>query len=113
MPFWLRDGDKGHLMAAGLGLGLVGRELFRWLREADLRGQVALITGGSRGLGLLLARELADQGCRLVICARDEAELARAREDLEGRGAEVLTVPCDVADRAGRTTGHGGDGSLR
>src|SRR5690606_38187036 len=37
--------------------------------------------------------------CRLVICARDEVELARARADLRTRGAEVLAVPCDVGDR--------------
>jgi NAD(P)-dependent dehydrogenase (short-subunit alcohol dehydrogenase family) len=68
--------------------------------EADIRGQVALVTGGSRGLGLALGRELATQGCRLAICARDAAELETARADLGGRGAEVLAVPCDVADRA-------------
>jgi NAD(P)-dependent dehydrogenase (short-subunit alcohol dehydrogenase family) len=61
---------------------------------------VAAITGGSRGLGLLLARELGRQGCQLAICARDEAELGRARADLESRGMTVHTVRCDVADRA-------------
>ncbi|MNY03412.1 putative ketoacyl reductase [compost metagenome] len=60
---------------------------------------MVLITGGSRGLGLLLAREFARQGCRLAICARDEAELERARQDLEAHGAEVLAVRCDVSDR--------------
>ena len=84
------------LLAAGLGLA--AREL--WLRrtEADLRDQVVVITGGTRGLGLALAREFAGQGCRLALCARDTGELAWAREDLEGRGTEVLTVPCDVTD---------------
>jgi len=65
-------------------------------RRADLRGQVALILGGSRGLGLALARELADAGCRLVIAARNDGDLADARRDLEARGAEVLTRMCDV-----------------
>ena len=108
------DGGKTRLAAAGLGLGLIGRAALRRLREADLRDQVALITGGSRGLGLLMARELAREGCRLAICARDEQELARAREDLERRGARVLTAPCDVADRGqveglvDRTTRHYG-----
>lgn len=87
-------------VAGGIGAAIVVREAIGYAREADLNGQVALITGGSRGLGLALARELADQGCRLAICARDEAELLRAGEDLERRGADVLAVRCDVADQA-------------
>jgi NAD(P)-dependent dehydrogenase (short-subunit alcohol dehydrogenase family) len=63
------------------------------------RGGVALVTGGSRGLGLLIARELAARDFRLAICARDGAELADAESDLTARGAEVLAVRCDVADR--------------
>jgi NAD(P)-dependent dehydrogenase (short-subunit alcohol dehydrogenase family) len=71
--------------------------LFRWLAPvADLRGAVVLVTGGSRGLGLVLCRELARRGARLVLCARDEGELDRARRELEGMGAEVLTVSCDI-----------------
>jgi short-subunit dehydrogenase len=66
--------------------------------ESDLFGAVALVTGGSRGLGFLIARELAREGCRLAICARDADELERARLDLERRGAEVIAIRCDVAD---------------
>jgi NAD(P)-dependent dehydrogenase (short-subunit alcohol dehydrogenase family) len=68
-------------------------------REEDLVGEVVLITGGSRGLGLLLAHEFARRGCRLALCARDEDELERARVELEGRGAEVLVRRCDVSQR--------------
>lgn len=84
--------------AAGVGVALGIREAIARASEADLRGQVALVTGASTGLGLLMARELADQGCKLVICARSQDTLEQARADLEGRGAEVLAVPCDVAD---------------
>lgn len=92
---------NGLLMAAaGLGLGVAGRQLLEGWRQADLRGNVALITGGSRGLGYLLARELAREGCKIAICARDEQELERVQRDLEQRGAEVLAVPCDIADRS-------------
>jgi len=80
-------------LAAGLAFALRPRQ------RADLTGQIAVITGGSRGLGLLLARELGRAGCCLAICARDEAELARAQADLEARGMTVLAVRCDVADR--------------
>lgn len=100
----MRDGIRrqARVFAAGtaLALGLVMREMRARDREADLRGEVALVTGGSRGLGLALSRELARQGCRLAICARDETELEEARIDLERAGAEVLAVTCDVADRA-------------
>jgi NAD(P)-dependent dehydrogenase (short-subunit alcohol dehydrogenase family) len=67
-------------------------------RPLDLEGRVALVTGGSRGLGLLLARELGARGACVAICARDEAELGRAEEDLRGRNVGVLCVRCDVTD---------------
>jgi NAD(P)-dependent dehydrogenase (short-subunit alcohol dehydrogenase family) len=82
-----------------MGSYVAARELMARATEADLRGQVALVTGGTRGLGLAMARELASQGCRLVICARDGEELVRAGQDLEQLGAEVVVVQCDVADR--------------
>lgn len=89
----------------GLGILAAGSAWWAWKNlvphpEADLTGQVALITGGSRGLGLILARQLAEQGCRLVICARDEQELAIASRDLQLRGADVLAVQCDVSEAA-------------
>ena len=68
--------------------------------QADISGEVAVVTGASRGLGLLLARELAGHRCPLVICARDGAELERAAGQLRGAGAEVTTVACDVTDEA-------------
>lgn len=69
-------------------------------RGDDLRGEVVLITGGSRGLGLLLAREFAKQGCRIVICARDEVELAHAESILRAEGVTCLAIRCDVGRRA-------------
>ncbi len=64
----------------------------------DIRGEVAVVTGASRGLGLLLAQELARHGCRLVICARDAAELREAADRMRTAGAEVVAVACDVTD---------------
>jgi NAD(P)-dependent dehydrogenase (short-subunit alcohol dehydrogenase family) len=90
--------EKSLVAAAGLaGTMLAGRLLLR--RGEDLHGQVALITGGTRGLGLLLAHALAREGCWVVICARDEDELEVARSELRRNGTHVLAVPCDVADR--------------
>lgn len=85
-------------LTAMIGVGLALRELIARAREEDLSGQVALITGGSRGLGLAVARELAGEGCRLTICARDVDELERAASELERAGAEVLAITCDVAN---------------
>jgi NAD(P)-dependent dehydrogenase (short-subunit alcohol dehydrogenase family) len=85
--------------AGGLGLFLAARAALRRWREYDLQDQVALITGGSRGLGLVIARHLLRQGAHVAICARDEAELERARHDLNRDYGRVLTVPCDVTNR--------------
>jgi NAD(P)-dependent dehydrogenase (short-subunit alcohol dehydrogenase family) len=88
---------RGAVLAGGAVL--VAREIRRKVAPADLRGQTALVTGGSRGLGLLISRELAKAGCDLAICARDADELARARRDLSDYGIRVETVVCDVSDR--------------
>jgi short-subunit dehydrogenase len=81
----------GAIAVAGAWLG---RRLT--LRRYDLAGKVVLLTGGSRGLGLELARVLARKGSRLALLARDEAELARARDELRTAGAEVEIFGCDV-----------------
>src|SRR5204862_3652064 len=88
------------LTAAGVGLIFAARAALRRMREYDLRGKTVLITGGSRGLGLVLGREFVRQGARVAICARDVEELERASADLVRRGLPVPAVPCDVTDRA-------------
>jgi NAD(P)-dependent dehydrogenase (short-subunit alcohol dehydrogenase family) len=65
-----------------------------------LRDKVVLISGGSRGLGLVLARHICGQGGKVALLARDREELARAKADLSRRGGKVLTVECDLLDRA-------------
>ena len=59
---------------------------------------VAVVVGASRGLGLLIARELDREGFRVVIAARHRPELDRAAEELRADGARVATEVCDVAD---------------
>jgi short-subunit dehydrogenase len=67
-------------------------------RRSPLAGQAALVTGGSRGLGLLIAHELAARGCRVALLARDANELQRAVRSLRDEGFEALPLVCDVAD---------------
>lgn len=67
----------------------------------DLTGRVAIVTGGSRGLGLMMARALGRAGARVAICARRPQWLDPAREELEAAGIEVLAAPLDVTDPGG------------
>jgi NAD(P)-dependent dehydrogenase (short-subunit alcohol dehydrogenase family) len=87
------------LALGGLGTWAALRAI-RHKPEYSLRGRTVLITGGSRGLGLVLAREAAREGARIAICGRDPESLSRARLALERFGAEVIAIPCDVADPA-------------
>jgi len=92
-------------LAAGvatLGAALIARRM-RAERSMTFNGCSVLITGGSRGLGLLLARELGREGARLTLAARNEAELQRARDDLSSRGIEATTIACDVGNREDAT----------
>ena len=86
---------KGLALAGVLGAILLARSRrFRW------EGKVALIVGGSRGLGLLLARRFGRRGAKVVLAARKEAELLAAQEELRGEGIEAEVVVADVADEA-------------
>src|SRR5690348_1208602 len=88
----------GGVVATGAVAGLAGWMLWkRGLgRREDMSGKVVLITGASRGLGLQMAREFAEQGARLAICAREQQELDWAREELSRTSADVIAVQCDV-----------------
>lgn len=88
------------LGAAGMG-ALMMAQAWRRRDSFDFAGKSVLITGGSRGLGLTIARELADEGARLTLLARDEEELARAADDIRTRQpfADVLTASADVRRR--------------
>lgn len=65
----------------------------------DLTGKVAVITGGSRGLGLQMAEALGEQGAKLAISARKQHELDEAQKHLETLGIEVMTIAADMSKR--------------
>lgn len=83
-------------LAAGAALVAGVRMAARKLREEPLDGKIAIVTGSSRGLGFLIARELLHAGCRVVICARDAADLEIARKAL---GNNVIAMTCDVSQK--------------
>lgn len=66
----------------------------------DLTGKTALITGGSRGLGLQIAEGLAQAGAAVILTARKQPELDAAQAHLESLGARVATIACDLSDLA-------------
>jgi NAD(P)-dependent dehydrogenase (short-subunit alcohol dehydrogenase family) len=81
------------------GTALVLARAVRRRSPIDFRDRVAVITGGSRGLGLLMARELVVAGARVALLARDADELDLARRELAAIGGlRVLALPCDVED---------------
>ena len=86
-----RLGLVASLGAAGAGLWWLSRRA-----NFDLEDKLVLITGGSRGLGLAMAREFARHGARLALCARDPDELRRAQEDLAAQGATVEVFTADL-----------------
>jgi short-subunit dehydrogenase len=78
------------------GAYTAARTTICWLRKYDFRNRLVVVTGGSRGLGLVLARHLARQDAALVICARDDTELANAEEELRDVAPYVAAYSCDL-----------------
>jgi NAD(P)-dependent dehydrogenase (short-subunit alcohol dehydrogenase family) len=84
--------------AAAVGVFLIAHAVVKELTKFNLAGKVVLITGGSRGFGLVLARQLAAKGAKLAICARSADDLELARQELDASGAQVLTLTVDVTE---------------
>jgi NAD(P)-dependent dehydrogenase (short-subunit alcohol dehydrogenase family) len=87
-------------MRRALAIGaaaFAAEKIVKRVTALDLHGKRAVVTGGSRGLGFAIARELRGQGARVAICARGEEQLFRAQAKL---GGDVVAIPCDVSDRA-------------
>ena len=104
--------SRAALHTAQILTGVVAAAAAYALRSNSLRrrpGQVVLITGGSRGLGLALAERYGRSGARLILAAREVEELIAARRTLLDRGAvqsadQVLLIPADLTDAAQAAT---------
>ncbi|WP_019948154.1 SDR family NAD(P)-dependent oxidoreductase [Hymenobacter aerophilus] len=92
------DTRNSLLVAAAGAAGLLAATFYANRRgNFELAGRTVLITGGSRGLGLILARQAVAEGARVAICARDAEELEAARRELEAAGSEpVRAFVCDL-----------------
>lgn len=93
--------NKTRSLALALGgAALAGWGIARVLEpHYSFEGKVCLITGGSRGLGLVLARQICAEGGRVALLARDIDELGRAHDELIEHGCDVAVVPCDLLER--------------
>lgn len=95
-PLW----PPSPLASVVLGVAALGVAVAsRYRRRYTFEHKVVVVTGGSRGLGLVLARELASRGASLGLMARDALELARARRTI-GSDSLVQLLPADVTDPA-------------
>ncbi len=94
-----RAQNGGWLLLALAGGAALAYLTSRPKPRFSFRNRVAVITGGSRGLGLLLARHLAAEGAPVVLLARSETELRRAKQELDAGGAGVMIIPCDIRDQ--------------
>jgi NAD(P)-dependent dehydrogenase (short-subunit alcohol dehydrogenase family) len=85
--------------AAGALVYWAGKRLARIRRYLDPRGKNVLITGGSRGLGLVLARQFAQRGANIAVLARSEEELNRVTDEFIHRNVKFVAITCDVTHR--------------
>ncbi len=97
-----KNGNGWKTIAITVGVLAATNLVLRTWRRFPVRGKVTLISGSSRGLGLALAEQFGRAGARIVLTARDAAELGRARALLLERGAvrdeNLLVIPCDVRE---------------
>jgi len=108
MPYWAAPGRAGPARSAYTDA--VGRSAGRPITPMaggtsvfDLKGKVAVVTGGNGGIGLGMARGLASAGAQVVVVGRNEAKSREAVKDLEGRGSRAFALAVDVGDEGAVT----------
>jgi NAD(P)-dependent dehydrogenase (short-subunit alcohol dehydrogenase family) len=94
----VNDLAKRALIAGGIGLAAcyATKAYLRHRRWFDFAGKVVVVTGGSRGLGLVIARQLTAEGANVAICARTEEDVESAVAELRERGGSAIGMACDV-----------------
>ncbi len=93
----MKDRTKLQLIAGAAAF--LTFQILKSARRESLENKGILITGGSRGLGLVLARQLARKGAKVAICARDKHELDQAVSQIRAFGGDISAYVCDVSDR--------------
>jgi len=88
-----------NALLLGAGAGVAIKLLKRTRQRYDFEGKTVAITGGARGLGLVMARQFVDLGARVAICSRHADELERAQAELKARGGEVVALAVDLTKR--------------
>ena len=96
----MQNTTKIKLGAAAIGIG-IARQVLRRRRRINFSGRSIVIAGGSRGLGLVMARQFAAEGANLTLLARSSEELSCARAELNSQhGVRVLALECDLTEQA-------------
>ena len=92
----------------------MSREILPGIKQFDLSGKVALVTGGSKGLGLAMAAGLASAGAKIMLVNRNADEGIQAAKDLATDfGVEAISFSADVSDSAAnRSNGKGSNGTF-
>jgi NAD(P)-dependent dehydrogenase (short-subunit alcohol dehydrogenase family) len=90
---------RNFTLSTGIALGIAASMLLRQRKPISLRDRTVFVSGGSRGLGLLLAEEFARRGAKVAISARDRSELERAETQLRSITDQVLTLEVDMTMR--------------
>ena len=91
--------NRTKLQLIGATAAFLTYKALKRIRRESLENKGVLITGGSRGLGLVLARQLARNGAKVAICARDKQELEQAVNQIRAFGGDISAYVCDVSDR--------------